>query len=249
MYYNSNNHSISFTETDYSKLTRIIKHLIHQVDMPQLGLYSTINPDELWISLIFQFCTVSGKRMTEDLREDEKRLIEFGEKLNFRLLSSMKNNREEYISNVLKKYKATSFYNKQAERIEDVLNSRNVIDKNQFILLNDIDHNRQNYEEIRGLLMTRVPHFKIKSASGFMIENGLSIDIIEISTRIGEVLNRHFNLNLDHRKIQTSRKTYEIIENALRKACNRLGIPLACLSRMLFYYSEKDTISYILEDL
>lgn len=249
MYYNSDNQTISITKSDYTKLTKIVEHLIHEVEMPELGLYSVMSHEDLWMSLVFQFCAISGRRMTEDLRNDKKQLHEFSEKLNFRYLSSVKNNRKEYIAKVLKDYKATSFYNKQAERIEDILKSQRIIVQNKFVLLNGIDHNKHSYNEIRNILMSRVPHFKLKSASGFMIENGLSIDIMAISTKIGEVLNHHFDLNLDNRKIQSSRKTYLNIEEALRKACSHIGIPLAYLSRMLFQYSDKDTISFILEDL
>ncbi|MGM0496800.1 MAG: hypothetical protein ACQESJ_02695 [Bacteroidota bacterium] len=249
MYYNSENQSVALANSDFANLTKITKQLIHKVDMPQLGLYSTMSHDALWLSLILQFCVISGKRMTEDLRADEKKLYEFSKKLNFRYLISMRNNRKKYISEILKEYKATSFYNKQAGRIEDLLDSPAVINQNKIVLLNGIDHNRQNYSEIRDILMSRVPHFKLKSASGFMVENGLSLDVIAINTRIGEVLNQHFDLNLENRKIQSSRKIYVAVENALRKACGQIGVPLAYFSRMLFQYSDKDTISFILEDV
>jgi len=249
MYYNSDNQTISITKSDYSKLSKIVEHLIHEAEMPELGLYSVMSQDVLWMNLIFQFCAISGRRMTDALRNDKKQLYDFSEKLNFKYLASIKNNRKEYIAKVLKDYKATSFYNKQAERIDDILKSPNVVDKNKFVLLNGIDHNKQSYNEIRDILIRRVPHLKMKSASGFMIENGLAIDVIAISTRIWEVLNKHFDLRLDNRKIQSSRKTYLAIEDALRKACGHIGIPLAYLSRMLFQYSEKDTVSFILEDL
>ncbi|MFO8236208.1 MAG: hypothetical protein R6U04_12485 [Bacteroidales bacterium] len=248
MHYNSRNQAVVLTDADYKKLTKIAKCLINKVDMPQLGLYSMASQNDLWLNLVLQFCIVSGKIMTDDLRADKKRLHEFREKLNFRLLSSMQNNRKEYISKVLKEYKATSFYNKQAERIEEVLNSTNVINHNELVLLKGIDHRRQNYKEIRALLMSRVPNLKLKSASGFMVEKGLSLDVIAISTRVGDILKQHFDLNIDNQKIQSSRKLYETIESSLRQGCNKIGIPLAYLSRMLFHYSEKDTITYILED-
>ncbi len=249
MFYNSDNQITTLDEADYSKLLKITKHLIHQVNMPQLGLYFTMSQDELWLSLVLQFCVVSGRRMTEDLRSDEKKLHEFGKKLNFRHLISLKTNRKTYIADVLKSYKATSFYNKQAERIEDVINSTEVINRNKFVLLNDIDNEKQSHKEIRDLLVKRVPHFKLKSASDFMIENGLSIDVMSINTRIGEVLNHHFRLNLTNQRIQSNKRIYESVENSLRKGCENMGVPLAYLSRMLYKYSEKDTISYILEDL
>jgi thermostable 8-oxoguanine DNA glycosylase len=249
MFYNSESHITTLDEKDYSKLIKISKHLIHQVYMPQLGLYSSMSQDKLWLSLVLQFCVVSGRRMAEDLRSDEKQLNEFGKKLNFRYLTSLKSNRKKYISDVLKSYKATSFYNKQAERIEEVLNSPKVIYQNKFILLKDINHEIQSHKEIRDILMKRIPHFKLKSASDFMIENGLSIDVLAINSRIGEVLNHHFRLNLTNNRIQTNKRIYESVENSLRRGCKKIGVPLAYLSRMLYNYSEKDTISYILEDL
>jgi thermostable 8-oxoguanine DNA glycosylase len=249
MYYNSENKQTTFTEDDYQKLIKITKELIHHLNMPQLGLYKEIGEDEIWLSLVLQFCVVSGKRMTEDLRENKQKLEEFSEKINFRKLTSMKNKRKEYVSGILKEFRATSFYNKQAERIEDVLNNPEIIKDRKMILLNSTDHTKHDFKEIRDYLIKKVPHFKLKSASEFMIENGLSIDVIAINTRIGEALNHHFDLNIDNQKIQSSRLVYESIEQCLRDACRKIGIPLAYLSRMLFYYSEKDTISYILEEL
>src|SRR6056297_673699 len=119
MYYNSNSKLTVLNEADNSKLKQIAKHLIHQVNMPQLGLYSNMRSDDIWRNLILQFCVVSGMRMAGDLRNDKKKLKEFGEKLNFRLLISKKDGRKDYMSRVLKEYKATSFYNKQAEKIND----------------------------------------------------------------------------------------------------------------------------------
>jgi hypothetical protein len=82
-----------------------------------------------------------------------------------------------------------------------------------------------------------------------MIENGLSLNVMAINTRIGEVLNHHFRLNLTNHRIQSNKRIYESVETSLRKGCDKMGVPLAYLSRMLYNYSEKDTISYILEDL
>jgi thermostable 8-oxoguanine DNA glycosylase len=249
MHYNSTTHITTLHEVDYEKLIKITKHLINNVFMPHLGLYNSLTGDQIWMSLVWQYCVVSGKRLVGDLKNDEKKLREFENKLSFRKLLLIKNNRKKYISEILQQYKATSFYNKQAERIEDVLNAPEVFSNDQLILLKDVDHSKQSYDEIRNILTHRIPHFKLKSASEFMIENGLSIDVMGFNTRIVEVLTEHFNLNVDNQKVQSSKRIYESVENALRIATRKMGVPLSYMSRMLYHYSDKDTISYILEDL
>jgi len=88
--------------------------------------------------------------------------------------------------------------------------------------------------------MERNPYFKLKSASDFMIVVGLSHDVIAFDTRVVGILNDYFGLNLNVNRVQGSKTIYESLESALRDACERLGISLAHLDRMLFRF--KDTI-------
>ena len=248
MFFNQDNQTTHLNDADLSKLIKITSHLIHHVSMPEPGLYSTLSKDDIWLGLVLEFCVLNGRRLTDELKTDTIKFYEFREKINYRFLLSLKNNRKEYLAHVLKTYKATSFYNKQAERLEEVFNSPKVVKGNQLVLLQGIDHRLQHFNEIRDTLISRIPHFKLKSASDFMIENGLSLDVMAINSRIADVLNQHFGLEVSSHKIHSNKTVYESIESCLRKACDNIGIPLAYLSRMLDTYTEKDTISYLLED-
>ena len=92
-------------------------------------------------------------------------------------------------------------------------------------------------------------HLTMKSASEYMIETGLSLYVIALSTPTTEILNEHFGLHVDPYKLQENRYMYESVEDALRRGCNQIGIPLAYFDRMLFHFTGKDAISFILEDL
>ncbi|MCF8335601.1 MAG: hypothetical protein K9H65_03265 [Bacteroidales bacterium] len=249
MYISTANNKTYLSEGDIRKITKIAKHLIDRIPFPQLGLYKELSEEALWFNLVLKICAFGGADMLHELRKDEVRFREFGKMLSLSVLLRKKDLRQEYIARILKEYKATRFYNKQAEKIEALLHNPEVISDGYFVLLRNIDHNTLSYQEIRNLLVSRNSYFKLKSASEYMIEVGLSIDVIGLNTRIADILGYHFGLRVSRSKLQNTRYIYESVEGGLRQGCEQIGIPLAYLDRMLFHFSEKDTISFILEDL
>ena len=249
MYINSDDHVTYLSEEDIRKITKIVKYLLDQIFSPQLGMYKEMSEEELWFNLVLKICAVGGREPLYELRKDELRFDEFGERVSLSKLLTKKELRKEYIAGILKEYKATRFYNKQAEKIEALLQNPSVVYQGHFILLNDIDHNKMSYKEIRNLLISRNSYFKLKSASEYMIDVGLSIDVIGLNTRMADILRDHFNLDVERHKLQETKYIYESVEEGLRSGCNQVGIPLAYFDRMLNHYSEKDAISFILEDL
>jgi thermostable 8-oxoguanine DNA glycosylase len=249
MYVNSEDYITYLSSEDTDKINKIAKILIHRIAFPQLGLYRLLSEEDLWFNLLLQFCVVGGADMLENLRKKETEFSEFKEQLSLRNLLSGKDNRREYISKMLRNHKATRFYNKQAERVDAVLDNTSVVNNGKFVMLQGLDHNAMDYHQIRSTLMKRNPFFRLKSASEFMIETGLSIGVIALSTRVVNVLKDLFGLQLDSNKIQDTRTIYESVESALGGGCERIGLPLAYFDRMLFHYSGKDSISFILEDL
>lgn len=249
MYISSNDYKTYLGTEDIQKITKITRYLIDQVDPPQLGLYSEMSQNDLWIRIVAQFCVIGGADKLEELEKNRQRYDEFRERLSLKVLWSKRSGRREYISNMLKYYKATSFYNKQAEKIGALLDNPRVVKDGRLVLFSDMDHRKLNFQEIRKMLINRNPYLKLKSASELMIDTGLSIDVIALNSRIAGILADHFGLEADHHKLQNTRYLYESVEDGLRRGCNRLGIPLAYLHRMLFRFSGKDTISFILENL
>ena len=249
MYISSTDHKTYLSREDISKITKIAKYLLDQIPTPQLGVYKEMSEEELWFDLVLKICAVGGSDLLYELKRDESSLLAFSERISLSTLLSKKELRKEYIAGILKEYKATRFYNKQAGKIDALLGNPNVILNGHFVLLNDIDHNEMSYKQIRSLLISRNSYFKLKSASEYMIDVGLSVDVIGLNTRIADILREHFDLDVDRHKIQDTKYIYESIEEGLRSGCDQVGIPLAYFDRMLSHYSEKDAVSFILEDL
>ncbi|MFW6100113.1 MAG: hypothetical protein ACOC90_01905 [Bacteroidota bacterium] len=249
MYISSDDHITYLSREDIHKITKIAKYLIDRIQVPQLGIYNEISQEELWFDLILKICAVGGGDMLYELKKDESRLQEFRERISLSTLLTKGELLQEYIAGILKEYKATRFYNKQASKIVNLLSNPKVIHRGNFVLLNDIDHHALSYKKIRNLLMTRNPYFKLKSASEYMIDVGLSIDVIGLNTQVTDMLREHYELQVDRHKLQNTKYLYESVEEGLRRGCEQVGIPLAYLDRMLTHFSEKDAISFLLEDL
>ncbi|MBS3776160.1 MAG: hypothetical protein KGY70_13280, partial [Bacteroidales bacterium] len=66
---------------------------------------------------------------------------------------------------------------------------------------------------------------------------------------IADVLRENFGLEVERHKLQDTKYIYESVEDGLRRGCEQIGIPLAYLDRMIYHFSQKDAISFILEDL
>jgi thermostable 8-oxoguanine DNA glycosylase len=249
MYLDSTSNHTVLSANDIEKLKKIAKYLINRITPPQWGLYAEMSENDLFINLILQYCKVGGADMLESLKAETEKFNAFKDQLDLKRLASMKKDARPFVAMVLKEFKATKFYNKQAERIVSLLMNSWVVDRNHLILLNDIDPDTMGSQDIRNKLIALKTHLTMKSASEYMIETGLSIDVIALSTQTAKILNGHFGLHVDPYKLQENRYIYESVEDGLRQGCNQIGIPLAYLDRMLFYFSEKDAISFILEDL
>jgi len=230
-------------------LEKINKYLSHKVKLPALGHYRSFNDEDLWIEIVIQFCVMGGARMVENLINDSSKYSEFKNEIGLNNLSSFKkSDRIGHIANILKTFKATRFHSQQAKKIDALFNNPKVIKDGRIVLLGGLSHT-QPFNEIRDKLIDRNPYFKLKSASDFMIKVGLSHDVIALDTRIVGVLNNYFGLNLNVNRVQSNKIAYESIERLFRDACKKIKIPLAHLDRILFKFSGKNAIAFILEDL
>jgi len=238
---------ISFSGKRLERLAKLKKYLSHKAELPILG--RSFKDEDLWIEIVTQFCVMGGTRMIESLMNDSSKYSEFKNEIGLgKLLSFKKSKRIGHIANVLKTFKATRFHPQEAEKINALFSNSKVIRDRRIVLLDGLSY-KQPFNKIRDELIRRNPYFKFKSASDFMIKVGLSRDVIALDTRILGVLNDHFGQKLKPNKVQGNKKVYELIEEALRKACKKIRIPLARLDRILFKYSEKRAIAFILEDL
>ncbi|MFB0544104.1 MAG: hypothetical protein ACETVN_00185 [Asgard group archaeon] len=235
-------------QVELKSLEKIKRYLAHKVKLPELGEYARLNDDDLWLKMVIQFCVMGGTRMFDNLMRNETAFSGFKKEIGLNKLLSIKKDRVKRIETVLKNYKATRFYSKQAKKIDDILKEIKVVDKGHVVLLDRLSH-KQDFSTIRKELRKRNKYFKLKSASDFMINVGLSHDVMALDTRLVRILKDHFGLNIDVRKVQRNKKIYESIEEAIREACKEIGISLAHLDRIFFKYSDKNAISFIIEDL
>ena len=246
---NLSNYETTLSDRDFELLEKLKQYLADKVELPRLGYYSSLDDEELWLKIVLQFCVMGGTKMIDRLIMDERNWNEFRARMSLRELLAIEKNRSDHIAEILKDHKATRFVNKQARKIDRLLGNQSVIKDGRLVLLHHLSHN-DGYERIRRKLMERNPYFRLKSASDFMIVTGLSHDVIALDTRIAKILREHFDLNVeDLNKIQRNERIYLSIEQALRDACNNLSLSLAHLDRILFRYSGKDALSFVLEDL
>lgn len=238
----------SLSDKDVELLNKIKKYLtphLTKTELPKLGYYSSLSDEEIWLRIVTQFCVMGGAR--KYLKMNEQKLSEFRD--NMRLDKLLGKGKElSHVSEILKE--ATRFPDKQAKKIVDLLTNQNVIKRRRIVLLHNLSHKKNSYEDIRSKLIERMhPHFKLKSASDFMIKTGLSNDVIALDTRIVGVLQKHFHLSVDVNKVQKSKEIYISIERSLRDACKRLDLSLACLDRALFKFSGTTAVDFILCDI
>jgi hypothetical protein len=81
------------------------------------------------------------------------------------------------IKSLLEQFKATRFHNKSAAKLILMLDTTSIFCKNRAVLLEGLSE-KDDSILVRDELMKRNPFFKLKSASDFMIDIGLSHDVI-----------------------------------------------------------------------
>lgn len=71
--------------------------------------------------------------------------------------------RKEHISNQLKEYNATRFYNRRAEQIKNCLENEEIVKDGKIVLLEDLKNSGiVNEDQIRDVPLKKMPFFKIK---------------------------------------------------------------------------------------
>lgn len=252
--------SVKVTEEDKKKIASIVQKLKSTTPpLPKYDDWKIMPSKKIWENILGQFCVMGSAQLIEKLMNDEKRYAEFVTKLSIETLMKIPTNREKYISEQLKEFKATRFHNKTAKRILKCLENEDIVKEGRVILLEDLKNNEAvNEDQIRKILLKRMPFFKRKSVSDFMITIGAAKRFIAFDTRVVGLLNKFFRLSIWTSKsgklesdkimgkIQSNEALYEAIEEELREVCRDIGVDLSFLDRILFN-AKKSVIEYILE--
>ena len=235
---------VDITDEDRKKIACVVNRLGSKAKLPTYGKWKNMSDEDIWEEIINQFCVMGSARLIEKLQDDTQRYAEFLDKLSIETLSKISMNRKQYIARQLQEYKATRFYNKNAERIDNCLENEETVRNGKLAFLEDLKKSEiSNEDKIRDVLLEKLPFFKIKSISDLMITIGMARGFIAFDTRVIGLLNKHFGLNLKLEKIQSDEVLYKTIETSLRDICKEIGVDLSLLDRMLFNFnSEIDSI-------
>lgn len=195
---------VEVTNEDKKKFACIINELKSKTELPSYGKWKNAKSEDIWEEILIQFCVVGSARPIEKLQVDTERYNEFLEKLSVERLSKITSNRKEYIAKQLTEYKATRFHNKNAERINNCLENEEIIGDGKTVFLEDLKNRIISEDQMRDILLKRLPFFKMKSISDFMITIGASRNFIAFDTRVVGLFNKHFGLNMKFEKIQSN---------------------------------------------
>lgn len=232
----------SSSNEDLIKFEKIVNQLESKVKLVKKDNFRKLDNNQLWETIVCQICVMGSSRNWEKLKKSDK-YKEFAEKI--KLTTIAKQNDKNYLQGIFKEYKPTRFPKKSAEKLNKILDNKGIVNNFKVVILDGLDSS-MDYNEIRNSLMERNPFFKMKSASDFMIELGLSDDVIAIDTRIIGILRKHFSYNLDLGKVQSNKQIYLSLEETLRSMCKKMKIQLGLLDRMLYKYANMDVISFLL---
>ena len=220
------------TEADREILARVITLFSRYVEIAPIGQYRTMADHEVWLRLVGQVCVMGGAALWDRLTDSPTVAARFGEAVSLNAIG-----RQElpttYLADTLRRYSATRFHNKAAERLVSIMEAPDVFRDHALVLFGGLSH-KDPAALTRDELIKRCPGFGLKSASDFMIDVGLSHDVIALDTRIVGILRRYLGYNLTLSQIQSHRGRYLSLEAALRERCDRQGISLALLDRLLF---------------
>lgn len=71
-------------------------------------------------------------------------------------------------------------------------------------------------DTMRDILLEKLPFFRMKSISDFMITIGAARGFIAVYTRVVGLFNKHFELNIELDDVQYDEVLYKAIERRLR---------------------------------
>lgn len=214
---------IIFTEEDKKNLF-ILADAAKKIQLPK----PITSHNELWLKFVEQYTVYGGSGPLVKLKKDKERYEKFKQVVSLdNLLSTNEELWVKVLTIILKEYKATRFYNQQANNLAICLKNRLDI----FKVIQSVE----DPEDIRDRLIELCPNFSMKSASDYIITIGKAKDFIAFDTRIESVLRSYFNL--DKRGagyIRRYPEIYRLLEYKIRRNIRKTGVKLGQLDRLIF---------------
>lgn len=223
------------SDSDEALLTKFIELFAPLIRLPKIGRYSKMGPEQVWKRLVSQVCVMGSARHMERLQSDPIGKKNFDKAVSLKE-TNKRRRKKAYLTTVLTDFSATRFPKRAAENLTTLLKTQTVFSGRKVALFRNLSH-KDDPRYIRDQLTKRCPIFRLKSASDFMIEVGLSQDVIALDTRVVGVFRQYFDYNLSPGRIQGNKAFYYSLEDALREYCYKKSTSLAVLDRVLFRYS------------
>lgn len=233
---------VEVTDEDKRKIRCIVKNLKSTTCLPQCGIWKDMSSEQLWEKIVQQFCVIQGTREWDELR---RRDYDYGEFMDGMKLSNLvkKENRVEFLQRLFRKYRPHRWTKKIPRIIDKFLSNEEVLREGRLVLFDKLG-SCGTEDDARDILIRKCYGFGMKSVSDLMIEIGMAKNLIAFDSRIVGLFRSHFDLNIE--AIQ-SNALYRNIEKKLREVCEEIVIPLSLLDRILFRFSGKSVVEYILE--
>ncbi|MBE0513026.1 hypothetical protein IBX38_08245 [Candidatus Bathyarchaeota archaeon] len=102
---------------------------------------------------------MDGAEPIERLMDYAERYAEFVRKLSIETLLEITTGSKEHISNQLKEYNATRFYNRRAEQIKNCLENEEIVKDGKIVLLEDLKNSGIVNEDKLEMFRLKKCHF------------------------------------------------------------------------------------------
>jgi thermostable 8-oxoguanine DNA glycosylase len=232
------------TAEDRRRLHFLIQNLARHIRLPPRGAWRRLSSEELWARIVSQVCVMGAAAGMEQLSKSEE-LVRFQDETS---LSTWRGRRyaKNYMSAVLRKFSATRFANRAAQRLKLIATASDAVHEGKVVVYRHLDPSNDS-DALREEILRRFSgHFGRKSASDFMVGTGLSRDVLAIDQRVVGFLNTYLSYPDKFNRVQGSRGWYLSIEAALRDVCEEARISVAHLDQILFKFSGLSSIAFFL---
>jgi len=255
----------TITDTDRNRLLLLLKRTspLMVMDLKPPGHWRTMSSDDRWLQIVQQVCVTASARGMAAIMTDPDRRLSFSRAVS---ISTWKQNGfgDQYLAPILRKFKAVRFHSKAAARLRIVVGNLKCVKAGRVVLF---DRLPQTANAIREELMSRCPVFGCKSVSDFMIDAGLSRDVIALDTRVIGALKRYFEYQLFSTlrapsqapiglslkatipRLQADKRLYLSLEKELRAICTEAKTSLAVLDQVLFRLSAMDALQFLMKEV
>lgn len=225
-------------ETDRAKLRRLFDAFALAVKLPD-------GRGDAWWRIVVQLSVRGGSRGMQQIEQDPECLDRVRDSVSLQRCLAARTPKR-FIEKALREHGATRFPTKVAGDLVALLRDPRVVDGGR-VVLDDGLRGLRDGDAMRDAVIARTSGlFGMKSASDYLINRGLTTDVIALDRRVVGVLREHFGLEVPLAYIQGKSEVYRAVEDGLRRECAAIGMSLAVLDRILYQYSVMSAVEWVM---